>query len=261
MDKTMSNNIKVSIITPSFNQGEYIEETILSVLNQDYKNIEYILIDGGSTDNTMNIVEKYRDKIDIVIHEKDRGQSDAINKGFRLATGEIVGWINSDDVLYPDCVSAIVNLYRNNKKGVVFYCSKLDLIDEKGNFIKLVEKYIPDRDHLLYNNYDVIQQGSFYKTDTVRQINYLDESIHYCMDLELWMRLLEYGGIYALDQKAYSGFRIWEETKTTTGQERFFRDIKIVLIKYGAQVSSKTIIKLNWYILKAKVKRFLNYKK
>src|SRR5438045_443911 len=97
-------NTKVSIITPSYNQGQFIEETILSVLNQTYQNVEYIVIDGGSTDNTLDVVNKYKDKIDVIISEKDNGQSDAINKGFKIAKGELIGWLNSDDALYPYCV-------------------------------------------------------------------------------------------------------------------------------------------------------------
>jgi len=90
-----STNLKISIITPSFNQGDYIEETILSVLNQDYDNIEYIIIDGGSTDQTTKIIKKYEDKISYWISEKDSGQSDAINKGFRVGTGDVYCWLNS----------------------------------------------------------------------------------------------------------------------------------------------------------------------
>ena len=88
---------RISIITPSYNQGGYIEDTILSVINQDYPNLEYIIIDGGSTDNTVDIIQKYSDRIDYWISEKDTGQSNAINKGFRKATGDIINWINSDD--------------------------------------------------------------------------------------------------------------------------------------------------------------------
>ena len=126
-------NPMVTIVTPSFNQGQFIEETILSVLNQSYENIQYILVDGDSSDKTMDVVNKYRDRIDIIIHEKDKGQSDAINKGFRLAKGELVGWINSDDILYPDCLEKIVELYNNKPEGAIFYNSKLHFIDEKSN--------------------------------------------------------------------------------------------------------------------------------
>ena len=133
----------VTIVTPSFNQGQFIEETILSVLNQTYKNIQYIIVDGGSTDKTMEVVNKYRDRVDIIIHEKDKGQADAINKGFRLAKGELVGWINSDDILYPDCLESIVELYKRKPEGAIFYSSKSHFIDENSNIFKLNILEIP----------------------------------------------------------------------------------------------------------------------
>lgn len=261
MEAKINNDIKVSIVTPSYNQGQFIEETIKSVLNQTYKNIQYILVDGGSTDQTMDVVEKYRKKIDIIIHEKDKGQSDAINKGFKLATGELVGWINSDDVLYPDCVAAIVSLYNKNKDGVIFYCSRLDTIDEKSNLIKTIERKIPNRNFLLHFKYDVLQQGSFYKKSVVERVNFLDENIYYCMDLDLWLRLLSFGNIYALKKQAYSASRKWAETKTNTAQDKFLKNIMQVLLKNGAKKYSKSIIKGNWYLLKYNIKKYLlNFK-
>ena len=157
----MNENIKVSIVTPSYNQGKYIEHTIQSVLNQTYKNIEYIIIDGGSTDNSLEIIDKYRGWVDVVISEKDKGQSDAINKGFKLATGTLAGWINSDDLLYPDCVEKIVELYIQHPNGSIYYNSFNEFIDKNGNGLKIYQHIIPDKTHLLKDNYDVIQQGSF----------------------------------------------------------------------------------------------------
>lgn len=257
MEAGTNNDIKVSIITPSYNQGQFIEETIKSVLSQTYKNIQYILVDGGSTDHTMEIVEKYRSKIDIIIHEKDKGQSDAINKGFKLATGELVGWLNSDDILYSDCVAAIVNLYKQNREGAIYYCSKLDIIDSKSSLKKTVERNIPNKKFLLYTNYDVIQQGSFYRRDIVERINFLDENIYYCMDLDLWLRLLDHGNIYALSNKPYGAFRVWEATKTNTGQEKFLKNILHVLREHGVKNFSKSIIKIKWYIFKSWVKKYV----
>jgi glycosyltransferase involved in cell wall biosynthesis len=251
------NQPKVSIITPSYNQGQFIEETILSVLNQSYKNIEYILVDGGSTDDTMKVVEKYRGRIDIVIHEKDKGQSDAINKGFKLATGELVGWINSDDILYTDCVEKIVDMYRRNNDGSIYYSSKIHWIDEHGELIEERERKIINREDLLNNDYDVIQQGSFYKTEVVKKVGFLNETLNFCMDLDLWLKLLNFGKIYSFDEKALAGFRMWEGTKTTTGEIKFLKDIKKTLELHGMTSTSKNNKRLQWYMLKKRVKALI----
>lgn len=248
----------VTIVTPSYNQGEFVEATIKSVLNQTYPNIEYIFVDGESSDNTMQIVEKYKDKIDSIIHEKDKGQTDAINKGFKLANGELVGWINSDDILYPDCVERIVDLYLNNLDGSIFYHSFIDLIDENGNIIKTYQHIIPNKLHLLKENYSVIQQGSFYNKEYVIKNNFLDVNNFYCMDLDLWLGLLNYGDIYCTKDKSHSGFRIYDGTKTSTGQEKFLKNILHVLLKHNAKYYYKTIYyKIYFYRLKVVIKKLL----
>ena len=254
----MRNDILITIVTPSYNQGQFIEETILSVLNQSYKNIQYIIVDGGSTDQTMEVVNKYKNQIDIIIHEKDQGQTDAINKGFKLAKGELVGWINSDDILYEDCVEKIVDLYKKNKTGGIFYCSKLDWINKKSEIIKTVSVNIPNRDYLINENYNLIQQGSFYNYKIIEKVGFLNESIHYCMDLELWLRLLNFGSIHKLNDKAYSAFRIWEETKTSTGGKLFLENISQVLMENGGSFFSPNFFRIKWYLLKLKIKKILN---
>jgi len=244
----------VTIVTPSYNQGQYIEETIQSVLNQTYKNIQYIIVDGGSTDSTMDVVEKYRDKVDIIIHEKDEGQTDAINKGFRLAKGELVGWINSDDILYKNCVENIVSLYKQNTDGAVFYSSFNDRIDAQSELIETYRRIIPDKNHLLNKDYSIIQQASFYRNDILQKIDYLDKSIHYCMDLDLWLRLLNHGPIYSYNEKSLAGFRRWEETKTSTGRHKFMRETRKILRKNGANKFAKAIFTSYWREFKALVK-------
>jgi glycosyltransferase involved in cell wall biosynthesis len=237
---------KVSIITPSFNQGIFIEETILSVLNQTYKNIEYIIIDGGSTDNTMKIVDRYKDRIDIIVHERDKGQSDALNKGLKLATGELVGWINSDDILYPDCVEEIVNLAANNEDGVIFYSSKLDFIDNKGKMFRQIERQIFSRSFLLNKNYDVVQPGSFYKLSAVKEAGFMNDTVRYCIDLELWLKLLQNGKIYYCSQKPLAAFRLWELSKTVNEEIDFLQDIHKVLRSNGMRLFSPNTKKLIW---------------
>jgi glycosyltransferase involved in cell wall biosynthesis len=235
--------ILVSIVTPSYNQGLFVEETILSVLSQTYPHTEYIFVDGGSTDNTMKIVEKYRDKIDIIIHEKDKGQADAINKGFKLAHGKLVGWINSDDLLYPDCVEKIVALYQHDSNGAIYYHSLNDMIGQDGSPIRTYQRIIPDLKYLLRINYDVIQQGSFYSMEIVKRVNYLDIENYYCMDLDLWFKLLKYGPIYYTNDKPHAAFRLYPVSKTGSGQEKFIANIYRVLKKNGAKLHYPTIWK------------------
>lgn len=249
--------MKVSIVTPSYNQGQFIEKTILSVLNQTYGNIEYIIIDGGSTDDTMKVVNRYKDRIDVVIHEKDKGQSDAINKGFKLATGDLVGWINSDDILFPDCVEKIVQLAKEHPDGSIYYPALIDLINENGANAGKVEKFIYGKETLINRDYEIIQQGSFYKTAIVKEVNFLNESIHYCMDLDLWLKLLDHGSIYFYDKSPLAAFRMWEDSKTSTGGVKFLKDIKQTLQKHRMKVLSNNNRRLHWYMMKAMVKSFL----
>ena len=251
----------ITIVTPSYNQGQFIEATIQSVLNQTYKNIQYILVDGGSTDNTMAVVEKYRDQIDIIIHEKDKGQSDAINKGFKLAKGELVGWINSDDILYPDCAEIIAKLYSKNPEGVIFYGSIIDRINEKGDLIFKRTSIIPDKKHLLDVNYDVVQQGSFYNTKAVKKVDYINENIYYCMDLDLWLRLLDLGPIFSFDDRPIAGFRSWGETKTSLGAAKFLKDIEGTILRHGARRISKNMVRLNFILSKIHLKKLIVKKK
>ena len=111
--------MKISIVTPSFNQGQFLESTILSVLDQDYPDLEYIIIDGGSTDNSLEVIRKYTDRISYWVSEPDEGQSHAINKGWSMATGDIIAWINADDVYCPGAFSLVAKAFENNPDAVM----------------------------------------------------------------------------------------------------------------------------------------------
>lgn len=247
----------VTIVTPSFNQSKFIEETIISVLNQSYRNIQYIIIDGCSTDTTLEIVNKFKDKIDIIISENDKGQADAINKGFKLAKGELVGWLNSDDILYPDCIAEIVNLYNKNNKAAIYYNSYNDLIDDEGKLIKTYQRIIPNKKHLLKINYDVVQPGSFYNRLLLERIDYLDINNFYCMDLDLWLNLLDLGAIEYTSDRSHAAFRIHSGSKTDTGKEKFLKNIHKVLKKHGAKFYYVTIWhRIYIYYIKTIFKKF-----
>lgn len=223
----------VTIITPSYNQGQFIEETILSVLNQSYANIEYIVIDGGSTDNTLEILYKYKNKIKYIV-ENDNGQSDAINKGFRMAKGEFVGWINSDDFLVSTCVERCVDKFiKNDNLGLVY--GILGIMDSKGK--KNQELNVPNvsLNMLLNEKAAIIQPGSFYRTCVVKKVGYLDESLHYVMDYDLWVKLLKHSEIQFINEiVAY--FRIHDNSKTGSQLECFAPELHKVSKKYGASI-------------------------
>ncbi|MDI3546994.1 MAG: hypothetical protein PWR10_646 [Halanaerobiales bacterium] len=223
----------VSIITPSYNQGQYIKETVNSVLDQTYDNIEYIVVDGGSKDNTLKILERYKNRL-TYISEKDNGQSDAINKGFKMAKGEIVGWINSDDILMRDCVETVVDEFiKNNKLGIVY--GNLLFIDEEGNQNKIYKVPDIDLDVLLHKRSSIAQPGSFYSMKAVKKVGYLDESLNYVMDYDLWIKLLKISEIKYLD-KVLAKFREHNQSKSVSQLDKFTSEKHRVINKYGGSI-------------------------
>jgi len=189
-------NPKISIITPSYNQGQYIEETILSVINQDYSNFEYIIIDGGSTDETINIINQYKDKIDFFISEKDKGQSDALNKGFKQATGEILCWINSDDQLSPGALNAVAMAFATNEVDMV--AGVLEVY-ENGTMIERHMTSCEDGELPLMELLDLDNRwniGQFFYQPEVffskkiweKSGGFVKTDCFYSMDYELWLR-------------------------------------------------------------------------
>jgi glycosyltransferase involved in cell wall biosynthesis len=184
----MISNPLVSIVTPSYNQGHFLEDTILSVINQNYANIEYIIIDGGSTDCTIDIIHKYEHKLTYWISEKDTGQSQAINKGLMRAQGEIIGWINSDDCLLPNSISTIVDTFNAfDDVGMVF--GNIEIIDREGRLFKEhVWKDYSVVDQLTQRMY-IPQPGSFWRREVMQSVGLLREDLHYAMDYEYWIRI------------------------------------------------------------------------
>lgn len=177
----------VSIITPSYNQAKYLEDTINSVLKQDYPALEYIIVDGASTDGSQEIIQQYAEQLDWWVSEPDQGQADAINKGFRKANGEIVAWLNSDDLYLPGTISAAVELFdKNPDVGMVYG----DAVSADGNGRLLNELRFDLWDVEDFLQFKMIcQPAVFMKKEILERVNYLDISYHFFLDHQLWIRL------------------------------------------------------------------------
>ncbi len=186
--------MKISIVTPSYNQADYIEQTIQSVVSQegDFE-LEYLVMDGGSTDDTIEILKKYEDKL-IWYSEKDEGQSDAVNKGLKRVTGEIIGWINSDDLYEPGAFRRVLDLF-SRKPAAKWVYGKCRIIDENNREIRrlitlykniLLCRYSYNR--LLTANY-ISQMTVFFRRELVNTVGYLDVNNHTAMDYDYWLRI------------------------------------------------------------------------
>jgi len=223
----------VSIITPSYNQGGFIEETIESVLSQDYQNIEYIIIDGGSTDNTIEILKKYEGRVKWV-SEKDRGQSDAINKGFRMAKGEIFAWLNSDDVYIKGAVSKAIDFLDKHTDVKMVYANA-KFCDESG---KIIGEYRPpeifDYKKLAFYN-SICQPSTFFRRDAFFAVGGIDLTLHHLMDHDLWMKMAKRFKVAYLPE-FLSIYRLHTESKSISdihGLKRNKESINIRMIHYG----------------------------
>jgi glycosyltransferase involved in cell wall biosynthesis len=203
----------VSIITPSFNQGEFIEETIKSVIHQDYPNIEYIIIDGQSTDNTINIINKYNNYIKYWESEKDEGQTDAIIKGFKIASGKYITWLCSDDVLEPSAISYSIKYLENHPDVVMTYGDRLR-IDRKGNTIGY-HRYCEYRPWLLKWGFAFPQETSMIRRSAYDLTEGLDKSLKMAMDFDLFCKLNKVNGGFSHLPAFLGKFRSHESNKST----------------------------------------------
>lgn len=177
----------VSIVTPSFNQAQYLEQTLRSVLEQDYPRIEYIVIDGASTDGSVDLIRKYQDRLAYWVSEKDSGQAEAINKGLARATGDIVAWINSDDFYFPGAIASVVKAFESHPEAGLIYGDTV-AVDEKGEFIHFPKYAQWDLEDLLTFNI-IGQPAVFMRRDVLLEAGFLDPSFHFLLDHQLWIRL------------------------------------------------------------------------
>ena len=188
----------VSIVTPSFNQAAYLEQTLLSVLEQDYADIEYLVIDGGSTDGSPDIIKRYASRLAYWISEKDSGQADAINKGMARAKGEIVAWLNSDDTYLPGTVTAAVKAFDENPDVAMVYADML-AVDERGQTFNTLRYRQLTLEDLL--SFQIIGQPAvFMRRSAFEKTGGLDLSFHFLLDHHLWIRIAAQGRILHIPQ-------------------------------------------------------------
>lgn len=215
---------KISIITPSFNQGKYIEQTILSVINQDYNNFELIIIDGGSTDNTLEVIKKYESFIAYWVSEPDNGQAQAINKGIQKATGDIFNWINSDDYLEPDALNTIATFFRKNPEKNALCGYTHCFYDEDNSTSHTYRMGVRKNAADTILNIEMNQPGTFFRMSVIKELEGVNESLNYVFDNELWIRYLAKFGVngIGLSNKILAQFRLHKNSKTVfDGYARF----------------------------------------
>jgi glycosyltransferase involved in cell wall biosynthesis len=203
---------KITLVTCSYNQGQFLEDTIQSVLNQRYPNLEYMVIDGGSKDNSVEIIRRYERQLAYWISEPDSGQSDALCKGFDRGTGEIFGWLCSDDLLEPGALLEVGRLFADNPEMDVVF-GDTTFIDAKSNVTRRY-KVFPFHRWLLLNTANYIPQPStFWRAKLYRQVGGLDRSRHVCMDPEMFLRFSEVTRLHHV-RKYWSRMRLYPEVKS-----------------------------------------------
>lgn len=229
---------KLSVITPSFNQGPYIEQTILSIIHQNYPNLEYFIIDGGSKDDTVPILKKYEHKITYWISEPDRGQSHAINKGLRRATGEIVTWINSDDLVTESTFFRVADIFQKESDqiglihgGTILFDQTGDLREDFGYENPTLERYL--------SGMSFPQPSAYIRRKCLDKVGLLNETYHYGMDYDLFARLALVTKFKKV-KDIFSKYRLHAESKSVALDRHFIEDwIRIF-------ISILHNLKLNW---------------
>jgi glycosyltransferase involved in cell wall biosynthesis len=224
---------KISIVMPSFNQVKFIERSILSVLNQGYPDLELIIIDGGSTDGTVDIIKKYEDSIKYWVSEKDAGQSDALNKGFSLASGEIFGWLNSDDLYLPGSFNAAIEAFSRNPKKLVVFGDWLS-IDEHDELIDINHAFDFSLNHFKYEGFHLNAQSMFWRFSVHRKFGGFDVGLYNTMDYQM---ILEFGINEGQENflripQVLGAFRRYDGQKTGGFTDNVLREHQSMALRY-----------------------------
>lgn len=244
---------KISIITATLNQSHYLEQTITSIFEQKYPALEYIIIDGGSTDGTVELLRNYDDRIKW-ISEPDNGQSDAINKGLKMVSGDVIGILNSDDIYLNDVLQKIGNFFLDNSQAD-WVTGKCRIIDEEGREIrKLVTLYknfflgLRSKTMLYVLNY-ISQPATFFRRELIDSVGYFSEDLNYAMDYDYWLRALNATRLDYIP--AYlAGFRMYSVSKSGSGFEKQFDEEYKVAKKYHPSKSVHLLHRMHVWLIR-----------
>lgn len=239
---------RVSIVTPSFNQGKYIERTIQSVLSQNVDGLEYMVIDGGSTDETLQVLESYENRL-FWTSERDRGPADAINKGFLRSSAPILGWLNSDDIYYPGALEAVLDFFEKNPHADVVY-GDADHIDEAGT---ILEKY-PTEEWSWKRLHEVCfisQPAAFFRRRVFEKYGPLDVGLR-CMDYEYWLRLGKEGACFLHFPEILAATRLHKEAFTIAGRVAGHREMNTFTRKHLGRAPDKWLFNYAHAVVEAK---------
>jgi glycosyltransferase involved in cell wall biosynthesis len=221
----------VSIVTPSFNQSRFLESTIHSVLEQEYTNIEYIIVDGGSSDGSLDIIQRHAGRLAWWVSEKDQGQTDAINKGFAHAQGEILAWLNSDDTYEPQAISeAVAYLGSHPEVGMVY--GDAAFIDQAGKVIGRFPAAQTDYHRLRRGYVHIPQQSAFWRALLWKKVGPLDPSFYFAMDYDLWVRLAALAPLQYIP-RLWANFRLHTQGKTISADDRCWPEMLKVHYRDG----------------------------
>jgi glycosyltransferase involved in cell wall biosynthesis len=245
----MSSYPKISVITPSYNQGEFLEETICSVLNQKYPNLEYIIIDGGSTDNSVDIIKKYEKQLAYWVSEKDGGMYYAIQKGMERATGEIMTWINSDDLLSPKSLFWVADLFERYKQ-IEWLGGSVCLMDEESNIVYTMGQKQRNRFSYYLKDYKYVQQeGTFWRRGLWEKAGaHISTDYKLAGDLELWLRFFQHADYYILNAPL-GRFRMRKaEQKSLEGRDAYHEEAEQAIDSFPISRGDKAVLKrFNFY--------------
>ncbi len=249
----MSNSPLVTIVTPSYNQARFLEQTMRSVLEQDYLNIEYMVVDGGSTDGSVDIIKKYSNRLKWWVSEKDNGQAEAINKGFARANGEIIAWVNSDDYYMPGTVSSAVKALSDHPEAGFVY-GKVQVVDKDEKILNKLSYGNWGLKDLL--SFHIIGQPAvFMRRDLLEKVGYLDQTYHCLLDHHLWIRLAEQSGM-AYIPSLWASAHYHEDCKNLAIASEFGKEAKRMVQWMQASPQFHDLFEQNRKLILAGAERF-----